>query len=64
MTMVGLPNILFNIGADDMGDLEFIQEKVLAGDYFQVSGSIDTIGNTIEYIVPIGKTNRPSKVRW
>lgn len=38
-----------------MGDLEFIQEKVLAGDYFQVSGNINSIGNIIEFIVPNGK---------
>jgi len=42
--------------AEDMGDLEFIQTKVLAGDYFQVSGDIDAITNTIEFIVPNLKT--------
>lgn len=43
---------------EDMGDLEFIQEKVLSGDYFQVSGDIDSTGtaNDIEFIVPNGKT--------
>jgi len=45
------------IGTDaDMGDLEFIQDKVLAGDYFQVSGDINTINDTIEQIIPNGKT--------
>jgi len=39
-----------------MGDLEYIQEKVLAGDYFQVSGDIDTLNDTIEQIVPNNKT--------
>ena len=40
----------------DMGDLEFIQGKVIAGAYFQVSGDIDGINDTIEFIVPNGKT--------
>jgi len=39
-----------------MGDLEFIQEKVIAGDYFQVSGDISTINDTIEFIPENGKT--------
>jgi len=45
-------------GADevDMGDLEFIQGKVLASNYFQVSGDINTLNDTIEFIVPNGKT--------
>ncbi len=45
-------------GADevDMGDLEFIQGKVTAGDYFQVSGDINALNDTIEFIVPNGKT--------
>lgn len=40
----------------DMGDLEYIQDKVLAGDYFQVSGTINAVNDTIEFIVPSGKT--------
>ena len=40
----------------DVGDLEFIQDKVLAGDYFQVSGDINALNDTIEQIVPNGKT--------
>ncbi len=40
----------------DMGDLEFIQDKVTAGDYFQVSGDIDALNDTIEFIVPNLKT--------
>ncbi len=43
-------------GGGGMGDLEFIQSKVDSGDYFQVSGDIDNFGDTIEYIVPNGKT--------
>lgn len=39
-----------------MGDLEFIQGKVLAGDYFQESGDISTLNDTIEFIVPNNKT--------
>jgi len=56
MTMESLPSILFQVGAADMGDLEFIQEKVIAGDYFQVSGDIDAITNTIEFVPATGKT--------
>jgi len=44
------------IGDDDMGDLEFIQIKVLSSDYFQVSGDIDGMNDTIEFIAPNGKT--------
>lgn len=40
----------------DMGDFEFIQEKALAGDTFHVSGDISALNNTIEFIVPSGKT--------
>ncbi len=42
--------------SDDMGDLEFIEGKVLAGDYFQVSGDINNLNDAIEYIVPAAKT--------
>ena len=41
---------------DEMGDLEFIQTKVLAGDYFQVSGDINAINDTIEFVPASGKT--------
>lgn len=40
----------------DMGDLEYIESKVVSSEYFQVSGDIDAINDTIEYIVPNGKT--------
>ena len=40
----------------DMGDLEYIEGKVIVGDYFQVSGDINAVTNTIEFIVPNGKT--------
>jgi len=40
----------------DVGDLEFIQGKVVAGDYFQVSGDIDAITDTIEFVPASGKT--------
>ncbi len=40
----------------DMGDLEYIEGKVLAGNYFQVSGDINGITETIEFTVPNGKT--------
>ena len=39
-----------------MGDLEYIQGFVLSGNYFQVSGSINAITDTIEFIVPNAKT--------
>lgn len=42
--------------AGDTGDLAFITEKVLAGDYFQESEDIDAFEDTIEFIVPDGKT--------
>ena len=42
--------------AVDMGDLEYIEGKVLSGDYFQVSGDINAINDTIEFIVPNLKT--------
>jgi len=40
----------------DMGDLEYIQDKVIAGDYFQVSGDINALNDTIEFIPASGKT--------
>lgn len=43
-------------GGGSLGDLEFIQTKVLSSDYFQVSGSINAVTNTIEYVVPNNKT--------
>ena len=57
MTMESLPGTMYQIvGGLDVGDLEFIEGKVLAGDYFQVSGDINTLNDTIEFIVPNGKT--------
>jgi len=56
MTMVGLPMNLFEVEGDDMGDLEYIESKVVASEYFQVSGDI-TGGATIESsIIANGKT--------
>lgn len=55
MTMVSLPNILFKVGID-VGDLEYIEGKVIAGDYFQVSGDINALNDTIEFVVPAGRT--------
>ena len=40
----------------DMGDLEFIEGKVIAGDYFQVSGDINALNDTIEFDPASGKT--------
>lgn len=59
MTMESLPGTMYQIPkveGDDMGDIEYIEGKVLAGDYFQVSGDIDILNDTIEFIVPNGKT--------
>lgn len=46
---------IVDLGAEvvDMGDLEYIEGKVVAGDYFQVSG---VLGTTIEFIVPNNQT--------
>jgi len=48
--------ISFGAAIAEMGDLEFIQDKVIAGDYFQVSGAIDALNDTIKFIVPNLKT--------
>lgn len=40
----------------DMGDLEYIQGFVVSGNYFQVSGDINAINDTIEFIPATGKT--------
>ena len=37
-------------------DIAFVEAKVLAGDYFQVSGDIDAITNEIVFVVPNTKT--------
>ncbi len=52
-TFIWVPDAVQSMG---MGDLEFIQSKVLSGDYFQVSGDIDAINDTIDFVVPDGKT--------
>ena len=55
--MAMIPLLVARIGrGDDVGDLEFIQEKVIAGDYFQVTGAINALNDTIEFIVPFGRT--------
>ncbi len=56
MTMVGLPMTLFQVEGADVGDLEYIESKVVASEYFQVSGDINATNDTIEFIVPSGKT--------
>ena len=58
MSIFGLPLNNFQVQevSDDMGDLEFIEGKVLASNYFQVSGDIDALNDTIEFIVPNLKT--------
>ena len=37
-------------------DIAFVEAKVLAGDYFQVSGDIDTLASEIVFVVPNTKT--------
>lgn len=54
MSMFGLPDLMH--GAEEVSDLEFIQGKVLAGDYFQVSGDINAVTDTIEFVPASGKT--------
>jgi len=56
MSMFGLPDLMHQVGVEDMGDLEFIQEKVIAGNYFQVSGDINTLASTISFTPASGKT--------
>jgi len=58
MSIFGLPLIMFQVPEvdDDLGDLEFIQTKVLSADYFQESGDINAPTNTIEFVVPNLKT--------
>ena len=37
-------------------DIGFVQDRVLTGNYFQESGDINAINDTIEFVVPNGKT--------
>ena len=55
MSMFGLPDLLHQVGVD-VGDLEYIEGKVTANNYFQVSGDIDALNDTIEFIPASGKT--------
>ena len=57
MSIFGLPLYMFQVPSGvDVGDLEFIQDKVLAGNYFQVSGDINTLSSIIDFTVPNLKT--------
>lgn len=56
MSQQGITIVSLQIEGVDVGDLEFIEGKVVAGDYFQVSDDINAITNTIEFIVPSGRT--------
>lgn len=51
-----IPIVIFPVGDFDVGDLEYIQGKVTGGNYFQVSGAINAINDTIEYVPANGKT--------
>ena len=41
-------------GDEDLS--QFIQDRIVAGEWWTVSGAIDAVGNTIEYIPANGKT--------
>jgi len=56
MSQQGFTIVSLQAEGIDVGDLEFIEGKVVAGDYFQVSGDINAMSDTIEFIVPNGKT--------
>lgn len=47
---------IVSFGDIDVSDLEFIQGKVQTSNYFQVSGDINTLNSTIEFVVPNTKT--------
>ena len=44
-----------DIGDKEHTDLEFIQKRVDEGNWFNVTGAIDAITNTIEYVPATGK---------
>ncbi len=41
---------------EDLGDLQFVQDRIKAGEWWEVEGDIDTVGDAIEFIPPSGKT--------
>lgn len=43
-------------GVEDLGDLQFVQDRIKAGEWFQVSGAINALNDTIEFIPVSGKT--------
>ena len=46
----------WEFGVSITSELEFIRDKILAGDWFEVSGDINAVNDTIEFIPPSGKT--------
>lgn len=54
MTLFGIRFLLNR--DEDVGDREYIEGKVLAGDYFETSGNINNINDTIEIVPANGKT--------
>lgn len=57
MSIFGLPLYMFQVPSGiDVGDIEYIEGKVLSGDYFQESGDIDALNDTIEFIPAVSKT--------
>lgn len=58
--MVSLPNILFRIATvleviQEMGDTEYMAKKAFDGKLITVTGAIDALNDTIEFVVPNGK---------
>lgn len=39
-----------------MGDLEYVEGKVVSGDYWDISGDINAVTDTIEFVPANGKT--------
>jgi len=54
--MESLPSILFQVGEIDLGDLQFVQDRVDAGEWLEAHGSINAVTNEISIIPASGKT--------
>lgn len=56
MSIFGLPLILFQVGEISLSDLQFIQDRIDAGEWLESHGAINSIGNKITIIPASGKT--------
>ncbi len=56
MSIIGLPLILFTVGDLDLSDLQFIQDRVDAGEWLEAHGAINAVTNDITIIPASGKT--------